>query len=120
MEKLLLFALPDTFAVESIAAQLHIRSAVISPEQFDIPVGALAGFVTTQPSDVPAAENMPSEGMLLICGLNNSRLDRLLAELRRREIVIPYKAVLTPINADWTALQLVYELKREHEQFRKN
>ena len=51
--------------------------------------------------------------LLLLCGLREKRLDKLLFELRREEAVVEYKAVLTPVNRTWTLRHLYLEMQRE-------
>lgn len=116
MERLLLFGLPDMEKVESIAMKLRIRIALVPREQYTACIGVLAGYKTAAAATVPALDALPPEGMLVMCGLKNSRLDRLLLELNRAGVSIPYKAVLTPTNAGWNALQLAYELIQEHQK----
>ncbi len=118
MEKLLLFNLSNAAAIEAVAGKLRMRTAIIPPEQHTICIGTLAGYAMITPvktvADTDTAAVMPPEGMLVMCGLKNSRLDRLLTAFHRAGIVIPYKAILTPSNAGWTALRLAQELIREH------
>ena len=46
------------------------------------------------------------------------QLDRLLAAMRRAGVSVPYKAVLTEHNKNWTFADLVTEVAREHEAMR--
>lgn len=114
MEKLLLIGLQNPSAVENIAAKLRLRTVIVSPERYVYSIGSLAGYTTSVISArMPAAEMLPETGLLVLCGLKNNRIDRLLEALRKAEIDIPHKAVLTQTNANWNALQLAYELERE-------
>lgn len=61
----------------------------------------------------PAAQTPPS--CLVLCGLRDKRLDKVLFELRRADIPIDYKAVLTPSNQEWTVPELMKELQRERQ-----
>ena len=61
----------------------------------------------------PAAQTPP--GCLVLCGLRDKRLDKVLFELRRADIPIDYKAVLTPSNQEWTVPELMKELQRERQ-----
>lgn len=74
----------------------------------------------TAPSDsiaadgtVPAAQTPPS--LLILCGLRDKRLDKVLFELRRADIPVDYKAILTPSNQEWTVPELMKELQRERQ-----
>ena len=53
-----------------------------------------------------------------LCGLGDRQLDRLLAAMRRADVSVPYKAVLTEHNKNWTFADLVTEVAREHEAMR--
>lgn len=61
----------------------------------------------------PAVQTPPS--LLILCGLRDKRLDKVLFELRRADIPIDYKAILTPSNQEWTVPELMKELQRERQ-----
>lgn len=75
-----------------------------------IPSGSAATEGTVP---APAAQTLPS--CLVLCGLRDKRLDKVLFELRRADIPIDYKAVLTPSNQEWTVPELMKELQRERQ-----
>ena len=89
---------PDTVASDSIVAEGTIPSGSAATEG-------------TVPA--PAAQTPPS--CLVLCGLRDKRLDKVLFELRRADIPIDYKAVLTPSNQEWTVPELMKELQRERQ-----
>ena len=89
---------PDTVASDSTAAEGTIPSGSAATED-------------TVPA--PAAQTPPS--CLVLCGLRDKRLDKVLFELRRADIPIDYKAVLTPSNQEWTVPELMKELQRERQ-----
>ena len=112
MEKLLLIAIPDTAGVEQIAGKLRLRTVTVAPENYGKSLGSLAGYAAgTVP--VSAETTLPETGLLVMCGLKNSRMDKLLAALRTAGIRIPHKAVLTPTNRN--VYQLAQELERERQ-----
>lgn len=89
---------PDTAASDSTVAEGTIPS----------------GNATTEGTvPAPAAQTPPS--CLVLCGLRDKRLDKVLFELRRADIPIDYKAVLTPSNQEWTVPELMKELQRERQ-----
>ena len=65
--------------------------------------------------DAPPPETSPQEPFMLLCALGDRQLDRLLAAMRRAGVSVPYKAVLTEHNKDWTLSALITEIAREHE-----
>lgn len=89
---------PDTVAFDSTVAEGTIPSGSAATEG-------------TVPA--PAAQTPPS--CLVLCGLRDKRLDKVLFELRRADIPIDYKAVLTPSNQEWTVSELMKELQRERQ-----
>ncbi len=66
-------------------------------------------------------KNQPKDdrSLILICGLSEKRLDKVLFELRRAEVSADFKAVLTPTNKNWTLRRLFAELSRERAVMEK-
>lgn len=89
---------PDTVASDSTVAEGTIPSGSAATEG-------------TVPA--PAAQTPPS--CLVLCGLRDKRLDKVLFELRRADIPIDFRAVLTPSNQEWTVPELMKELQRERQ-----
>lgn len=106
---------PDTIASDSTVAEGTIPSGNAAAEG-TIPSGS-AATEGTVPAQVDAgasgAQTPPS--CLVLCGLRDKRLDKVLFELRRADIPIDYKAVLTPSNQEWTVPELMKELQRERQ-----
>ena len=100
---------PDTVASDSTVAEGTILSDSTVAEG-TIPSGNAATEGTVP---APAAQTPPS--CLVLCGLRDKRLDKVLFELRRADIPIDYKAVLTPSNQEWTVPELMKELQRERQ-----
>ena len=110
---------PDTAAaVKRLCDGLQIRCRAVSPGEFALPVGALAGIPVAKPPSAPPARIF-GEAMLVICFMLSDQLDALLAALRQAGVVIPLKAVLTPTNVAWSSARLRDELAREHEQMKR-
>ena len=55
----------------------------------------------------------------VFCGVNEKHFDKILFELRRKQIPVDYKAVLTPSNRKWSVLMLMLELTKEKNSFRQ-
>lgn len=100
---------PDTAASDSTVAEGTIPSGNAAAEG-TIPSGSAATEGTVP---APAAQTPPS--CLVMCGLRDKRLDKVLFELRRADIPIDYKAILTPSNQKWTVPELMKELQRERQ-----
>ena len=117
MEKILLINIPDYTTVEQIAEKLHFRCVRIMPKDFIKTLGELAGFQTSvHTNTVSESDGIPAEGILVMCNMKNSHIDRLLKSLRTAAMQNIYKAILTPTNADWNIYQLAKELMRERRQ----
>lgn len=56
-----------------------------------------------------------SEEMLVMCHVG-SKMNGLLAWLRKEKVNVPLKAVMTQTNQFWNSVELYHEIKREHEQ----
>ncbi len=102
-------------ALRALCDAQGIRLRAVSPGELALPVGALAGL----PCAVKPASGAPlstfSDEMLVMCHMLSPQLDAFLAGLRGSGVgPIPLKAVLTPTNVAWSALQLHDELAREH------
>ena len=95
---------PDTVASDSTVAEDTIPSGNAAAEG-TVPAQVDAG--------ASGAQTPPS--CLVLCGLRDKRLDKVLFELRRADIPIDYKAVLTPSNQEWTVPELMKELQRERQ-----
>ena len=95
---------PDTATSDSTAAESTAPTGNAAAE----------GSVPVQDTACgPAVQTPPS--LLVLCGLRDKRLDKVLFELRRADIPIDYKAVLTPSNQEWTVPELMKELQRERQ-----
>lgn len=94
---------------------LKVRTKNVDKEDYLQPIGYLAGI-----KDIDSViEKYDGEGlgdeMLLLAGLTDSQINKLLSSLRKAGIFIGLKAVLTANNQYWNALQLYEELKKENE-----
>ena len=106
-------------ALQALCRRMNLRSRAVRPEEYALPVGALAGIpVAGTATGMPAAFSGP---MLVFCGLLAPQLDAFLQGLREPGMPrAALKAVLTPVNVTWDSARLHDELAREHEAMRKN
>ena len=105
-------------ALRGVCSPLGLRMKAVPRESFAMPLGGMVGLPVTK------MENTVTQGfddpMLVMCGLDEARLDAFLRALRYAGLPpIPLKAILTPTNAAWNALTLHQELCREHEQMQR-
>lgn len=99
-----------------IFVQNGLRIRQIPREEYNQPIGALAGI-----KEIPRVEEVYdgdelAEEMLVFRGVYGKRLDLLLAQMRKNKVAVNLKAILTEHNVGWSGLQLYEELKKEHEQ----
>ena len=118
-ETILLFNPPEKeklLKIEMALFPLHVRLKKISPEQYNQPLGVLAGIKDMTPVEgVYSGGELPGT-LFVFCFLEGNRLDQALAALRRCGAgPFPYKAVLTPTNSRWTAPDCFEEIRGEDE-----
>lgn len=116
-EQILLFCFNDTerlSAVRKALLPLRIACRMVAPEDWSTPIGALVGL-SVQPREEESHPAELTEEMLIMCGLTEGGIQTVVAMLRKAGLYIPYKAVLTPYNKDWTASELFAELYQEHQ-----
>ncbi len=119
MEKLLLIHSTKEIQlqVKNVASRLKLALDIIPEEYCGCRLQELAaGKYAQNPPDAasaPVAQTPPS--LLILCGLRDKRLDKVLFELRRADIPVDYKAILTPSNKEWTVPELMKELQRERQ-----
>ena len=97
----------------------HLRWREVEASEYGLAIGALAGIPTAR-----AAEDTPEgsfqEPMLVMCNLLNTQLNAFLQGMRDMGVPrISLKAILTPSNVCWNAIQLRDELAQEHEAVQK-
>ncbi|MGN1203928.1 MAG: DUF3783 domain-containing protein [Lachnospiraceae bacterium] len=116
MEKLLLMNLPDATyrTIQGVASRLRIATDRIEQEYFGRTLKTLASGKYRQSEDTAESKDAGyRESLIVLCGLRDKRLDKVLFEFKRAEVNVDYKAILTPINENWTVPALMGELRRE-------
>lgn len=105
-------------ALRAVLIGQKIFTLNVREEQAGETVGRLVA-TNAAASDAAPPEEPPRAQFMLLCGLGDRQLDRLLAAMRRAGVYIPYKAVLTEHNRDWTLAALIDEVAREREAMQK-
>ena len=119
MERLLLFNSPDTDKIKKIAAPMKIKVLTADPARYNETLRELA---STDKKEKPSTDNVftgkvPAESLLLFCEVADKKIDKILSQLRKNNINIDFKAVLTPTNSYWNVLKLYLEMERERIAF---
>lgn len=107
----------DTAArLDRICRNLGIRVRSVTPGEYALPIGALAGIPVRGTADPVATPTKPfDDEMLVMCHMMSNRLNAFLKAMREEGIPrIDLKAVLTPVNVAWDSTDLHGELTREH------
>ena len=106
-------------ALRAVLREKKLLTLDVTAAQLGETVGRL---VSTNAAAAPpngvaksAPDTAPETEFMLLCGLGDRQLDRLLAAMRRAGAVVPHKAVLTEQNRNWTLERLIGEVAREHE-----
>lgn len=119
-ETILLFHAPDDkekmLKLEMALFPLHVRLKKVKLEEYNQPLGVLAGIKGAASAEGTYSGEDLSDMMLVFAFFEDSRLNQALAALRKSGAgPIPYKAILTPTNQYWTAHECFSEIRREHE-----
>lgn len=103
-------------ALKLICMMLRVQLRSVERSEFNQPLGLLAGLSGLQAAEGSYEGDAAQEEMLLLCGFSRQELDRLLAGIRKGALKqVQLKAMLTPANCAWNALQLFDEISAEHE-----
>ncbi len=103
-------------ALKLICMMLRVQLRPVERSEFNQPLGLLAGLGGLQAAECAYEGEAAQEEMLLLCGFGRQELDRLLAAIRKGALrQVRLKAMLTPSNCAWNALQLFDEISAEHE-----
>lgn len=101
-------------ALHGVLRENGVLPLDVTAEQLGETAGRLAS-ANAAGTTAPPPECAPEVEFMLLCALGERQLDRLLAAMRRAGLSVPYKAVLTEHNRDWTLEKLIWEVMREHE-----
>lgn len=100
--------------IKLLCLRLKIKIRMISPEQYNQPLGALFGMEGIEPVPETYEGEGFSEEMLVFKGFDNGLLDMFLREYGKARIPrVGLKAVLTEHNIRWDSIALHKELMQE-------
>ncbi len=107
--------------IRVILLRLGLPARLVRPEEYALPVGALAELEDLSPAEAGQEADGEAfrEEMLVMCGLSSAQFSAFLNALRQNRCTVPLKAVLTETNAAWSSLRLHRELQLEHEALQK-
>lgn len=118
MEKILAFQVKeaDLGKLRRMAGGMRIRLQTVEKADFRQPIENLLGQ-KKNPFLEAYEGNLVTESMLVLDGFSDKRLDALLKALKKEQITVDYKAVVTSVNRKWTALQLYLEMEKEKKAY---
>lgn len=94
---------------------MGIKFKMIPKEEYLRPIGQLFG-VSERTEIAPYDGEELEQEMIVMGGIDRTVMDAMLDGFRKNGVgKIDIKAVLTPTNGSWNAVDLFRELKREHE-----
>lgn len=122
-ETILLFNAPEKdqlLKIEMALFPLHVKIKKIKPENYNQPLGVLAGIKDMKPAEGSYSGPELSDTMFIFCFFKEPLLSQAITALRRCGAgPFPYKAILTPTNSSWTAAECLSEIRKEHEAMHK-
>lgn len=101
--------------IRFLLVRMGMRIRVVEKEDYDKPLGVLAGMkdVTLEDENAPV-EDFDDE-MMVLYRFTDKRLDAFLQGMRKEGIErVDLKAILTPTNCRWNSWQLFQEIQEEH------
>jgi hypothetical protein len=99
----------DWKKIKQIANAQKIRAERVEPARYMQPLGTLVAGGQDPHGKVFEGE-VPVESLIVMCGFSEKEMDKLLAALKKAQVPIDYKAILTPTNRRWNVLRLLLEL----------
>ena len=121
MEKLLAFHFNETdlFKLRQLTATLKIHLEVVETIDYMQTLDALVSD-KKNPLAAPFTGDIPEENLLLLCDFTEKRMDKLLLSLRKSQIPVDYKAILTPTNRQWNVMRLLLEMRVEKSAYERH
>lgn len=129
MAKILLFQCEQEKEIRQIVTPMKIAVVQVPPQFFHLTLGELEkGKFSDFPNGGKEEKETgsgtgkrerayPADSLMVMCGVTEKQMNRLLMELRRKEIRVAFKAVLTATNREWNVGQMYLEMARERAMY---
>lgn len=102
-------------ALKIICMMLKAGCRAVTRAEMLQPAGYLAGIKGTEPAPGSYSGDEGKDECLLLCGFERGELDRFLLAVKKSPLKkVDLKAMLTPSNVNWSGLELIGELTKEH------
>lgn len=119
-KKILLFNVKEdkSAQIKFLCESFGIQTITVAKEQYNEPLGVLAGIKGIAKSGLPYRGREFKTEMMVFYGVDSDALDKFLEKYRENNIEpINLKAVITFHNMFWSAKKLHSELLKEHMNF---
>lgn len=114
MEKIILFDVKDAKKINKIASQMRIKVYEVNPMECG---GTLQDIVDGKKIETISSTIAPSKGLMLMCDVTQKHMDKLLFAVKRDNLNVGYKAILTKTNAKWSLAQMLLHMEMEEKSF---
>ena len=91
---------------------------VVEKKDFNQVLGYLADVQGFQAIEGEATESFEDE-MLIMAGFTRNDVDELLRSLKKHNVRVDLKAIMTPTNSLWTCVQIHDAVKADHEEMHR-
>lgn len=120
-EKILLVQVsePETSQIRKLADNKGICVNCVMEENYGCTLSELECSSKQKPAEQKAGVRLPAQSLIIFCNVTPKHFDKFLFELRSKEILVDFKAVLTETNRNWTLERLYMELIRERIAFKR-
>lgn len=103
--------------LEKAVSDSGMKHYVIPTDKAGETIGFLAGYTGFSSNGTNISTD---EECIIFSGISSKRLDVILKNMRKAELDIPLKAVVTSHNQSMSLDRLLSELKKEHEAIEKS
>lgn len=119
MERILLYNVCSNEEIIKIASNMRIKCGTIDAEGQDRLIKDLVSNINIKEntSNSEIIQEAYVESMLIFCDVSEKHMDKLLFEIKHRNIDITYKAILTPTNSRWTLREMLIQMRRERFEY---
>ena len=91
---------------------------IVEKKDFHQVLGYLADVQGFQAIEGEATETFDDE-MLIMAGFSRNDVDELLRSLRKHNVKVDLKAIMTPFNSLWDCVKIHDAVKADHEEMHK-
>ena len=112
MEKIILFSVKDAKKINKLASQMIIKVYYVNPM---VCGGTLHDIVDGKKIETISSTIAPSKGLMLMCDVTQKHMDKLLFAVKRDNLDVGYKAILTKTNAKWSLAQMLLHMEMEEK-----